>query len=49
MDDAEFERRIVAEADAVKVPVIAAGGISDARGIAAAFALGAPAVQIGTA
>ena len=36
-------------ADAVKVPVIAAGGIADARGIAAAFALGAAAVQIGTA
>lgn len=35
--------------DAVNVPVIAAGGISDARGIAAAFALGASAVQIGTA
>lgn len=35
--------------DAVKVPVIAAGGISDARGIVAAFALGASAVQIGTA
>jgi nitronate monooxygenase len=35
--------------DAVKVPVIAAGGISDARGIVAAFALGAAAVQIGTA
>lgn len=35
--------------DAVKVPVIAAGGIGDARGIAAAFALGAAAVQIGTA
>ncbi len=35
--------------DAVPVPVIAAGGISDARGIAAAFALGASAVQIGTA
>jgi nitronate monooxygenase len=33
----------------VKVPVIAAGGIADARGIAAAFALGASAVQIGTA
>jgi nitronate monooxygenase len=35
--------------DSVKVPVIAAGGIADARGIAAAFALGAAAVQIGTA
>jgi nitronate monooxygenase len=35
--------------DAMKVPVIAAGGIADARGIAAAFALGASAVQIGTA
>jgi nitronate monooxygenase len=35
--------------DAVEVPVIAAGGIGDARGIAAAFALGACAVQIGTA
>jgi len=35
--------------DAVKVPVIAAGGIADARSIAAAFALGASAVQIGTA
>jgi nitronate monooxygenase len=35
--------------DAVSVPVIAAGGISDARGIAAAFALGAAAVQAGSA
>jgi nitronate monooxygenase len=35
--------------DAVKVPVIAAGGIADGRGIAAAFALGAAAVQIGSA
>jgi len=35
--------------DAVRVPVIAAGGIADARGILAAFALGAAAVQIGTA
>jgi len=35
--------------DAVKVPVIAAGGITDARGIAAAFALGAAGVQIGSA
>ena len=35
--------------DAVSVPVIAAGGIADARGIVAAMALGAAAVQIGTA
>ena len=35
--------------DAVHVPVIAAGGIADARGIVAALALGASAVQIGTA
>ena len=36
-------------ADAVKVPVIAAGAVTDARGIAAAFILGACAVQVGTA
>jgi nitronate monooxygenase len=35
--------------DAVEVPVIAAGGIADGRGIVAAFSLGAAAVQIGTA
>jgi nitronate monooxygenase len=35
--------------DAVRVPVIATGGIADARGIAAALLLGASAVQIGTA
>jgi nitronate monooxygenase len=35
--------------DVVKVPVIAAGGIAEARGIAAAMALGASAVQLGTA
>ena len=35
--------------DAVRVPVIAAGGIADGRGIAAAFALGAAGVQLGTA
>ncbi len=35
--------------DAVDCPVIAAGGIADGRGIAAAFALGAAGVQIGTA
>ena len=36
-------------ADAVRLPIIAAGGITDGRGIAAAFALGAAGVQIGTA
>jgi nitronate monooxygenase len=36
-------------ADAVKVPVIAAGGIGDARGIVAALVLGAAGVQIGSA
>jgi len=36
-------------ADAVSIPVVAAGGIADARGLVAAFALGAEAVQMGTA
>jgi len=35
--------------DAVRVPVVASGGIGDARGVAAAIALGASAVQLGTA
>ena len=35
--------------DAVRVPVVAAGGIMDGRGIAAAFALGASAAALGTA
>ena len=34
--------------DAVKVPVIAAGGIADGRGAAAAFMLGAKGIQVGT-
>jgi nitronate monooxygenase len=37
-----------AVADVVKIPVVATGGIADARGIAAALVLGASAVQIGT-
>jgi nitronate monooxygenase len=54
-DASDAERSLVglfsllpAVVDAVKVPVVATGGIADARGIAAAFALGASAVQIGT-
>ena len=54
-DAAMAERRLVGTfallpsiVDAVRVPVIATGGIADARGVAAALALGASAAQIGT-
>jgi nitronate monooxygenase len=54
-DASEAERRLVglfallpAVVDAVRVPVVATGGIADGRGVAAALALGASAVQIGT-
>ncbi len=55
-DAAKAEARIVglfsllpAVVDAVKIPVVASGGIADGRGIAAALLLGASGVQIGTA
>lgn len=54
-DAAAAERQMVglfslvpAVVDAVKLPVVATGGIADARGVAAALALGASAAQIGT-
>jgi nitronate monooxygenase len=40
---------VPAVVDAVRVPVVATGGIADGRGVAAALALGASAVQVGTA
>jgi nitronate monooxygenase len=55
-DASKAERELVglfsllpAVVDAVRVPVVATGGIADARGVAAALALGASAAQVGTA
>ncbi|MDP3880488.1 MAG: nitronate monooxygenase family protein [Dehalococcoidales bacterium] len=48
MEDVTSLVRIPVTADAVKVPVIAAGGIADARGFVAALALGAEGVLMGT-
>ena len=48
-DDVAAPVLIPACADAVKIPVIVAGGIADARGFVAALALGAEGVMMGTA
>jgi nitronate monooxygenase len=40
---------VPAVVDAARIPVVATGGIADARGVAAALTLGASAAQVGTA
>ncbi len=47
-DDVTTMTLIPQVTDAVQIPVVAAGGIADARGVIAAFALGAEGVQMGT-
>ena len=48
MPQKSYEGLLPQVVDAVDIPVIAAGGIGDGRGMAAAFMMGAEAVQIGT-